>query len=130
MQTAMKIDIPEHRIHVMRNERAIIRVLHNLVSNAFSYGADGKLIGLRLSREDDTAFIEVCDKGKGTSESQQDRVFERMHTMEDSRNKHYQGSGLGWTIPKRPVGQMDGSISLQSIPYVKTIFRAGLKCMN
>ncbi|SDC75714.1 Signal transduction histidine kinase [Terribacillus halophilus] len=124
------IDIPEYPIHVMGNEQAIIRILNNLVSNAIAYGSDGKFIGLKLSRKDNTAFIEVYDKGRGISESQQDRVFERMYTMEDSRNKHYQGSGLGLTITKRLVEQMNGSISLQSTPYVKTSFKIGLKWIN
>ncbi|PAD35075.1 sensor histidine kinase [Terribacillus saccharophilus] len=124
------IDIPEFPIHVMGNEEAIIRVLNNLVSNAISYGFEGKLIGLKLSKTEGTAYIEVYDKGRGISESQQDHVFERMYTMEDSRNKQYQGSGLGLTITKRLVEQMDGSISLQSTPYVKTSFKIGFKCMN
>lgn len=124
------IDIPEYPIHVMGNEEAIIRVLNNLVSNAISYGFDGKMIGLQLSIIEGTAYMEVYDKGRGISESQQDRVFERMYTMEDSRNKQYQGSGIGLTITKRLVEQMNGSISLQSTPYVKTSFKIGFKCME
>lgn len=124
------IDIPEYPIHVMGNEEAIVRVLNNLVSNAIAYGFDGKLIGLKLSRTEGMAYIEVYDKGRGISESQQDRVFERMYTMEDSRNKQYQGSGLGLTITKRLVEQMNGSISLQSTPYVKTSFKISFKCMD
>ena len=56
-------------------------------------------------------YIDVWDTGKGIDESHIDKVFERMYTLEDSRNRLYQGSGLGLTIT------MDGKIHLSSKPY-------------
>ena len=48
-------------------------------------------------------------------------------TMEDSRNKLYQGSGIGLTITKRLVEQLGGKITLESTPYQKTTFTVELK---
>ncbi|WP_077310369.1 sensor histidine kinase [Terribacillus halophilus] len=124
------IEIPEHSFYVMGNEEAIIRVLNNLLSNAITYGAEGNMIGFKISKKKDTVCMEVYDKGKGIHESHQNDVFERMYTMEDSRNKHYQGSGLGLTISKRLVEQMGGSISLHSVPYIKTTFKVSLKLIK
>jgi len=53
-----------------------------------------------------------------------------MYTLEDSRNKLYQGSGLGLTITKRLVEAMDGEIHLFSKPYEKTIFTIVLTKMQ
>ena len=50
-----------------------------------------------------------------------------MYTLEDSRNKSFQGSGLGLTITKRLVEILGGSIHLSSMPYEKTIFTVSLK---
>jgi len=78
--------------------------------------------------EDETGgYIEIIDKGKGIVEDKQDKVFERLFTLEDSRNKKYQGSGLGLTITKRLIESMNGSIRLKSIPYVETAFTVSLK---
>ncbi|MCU6339984.1 two-component sensor histidine kinase, partial [Enterobacter quasiroggenkampii] len=44
------------------------------------------------------------------------------YTLEDSRNKNYEGSGLGLTITKRLAESMGGSIELHSKPFKKTIF--------
>lgn len=121
------IDIPEEPVFVSGDEDAIERVLNNLISNAVQYGADGKMIGLKISITEQAVCVEVSDKGKGINESHKDRVFERMYTLEDSRNTHYQGSGLGLTITKRLVEQMGGSISLNSIPFEKTTFTVCLK---
>ena len=72
-------------------------------------------------------YIEVFDKGKGINEIHKDRVFERMYTMDDSRNKFYQGSGLGLTITKRLVEQLGGQIFLESVPFKKTVFTVKLR---
>ena len=61
----------------------------------------------------DYVYVEIWDKGKGIDEINKDKVFERMYTLEDSRNKLYQGSGLGLTITKRLVEKLDGEIFLR-----------------
>lgn len=121
------IAMPETPVYVLGNEEALVRVLNNLISNAFQYGGDGKTLGLALREDGEYAYVEVWDRGKGISELHQDRVFERMYTLEDSRNPLYQGSGLGLTITKRLVEKLGGVITLTSKPYVKTSFTVKLK---
>jgi signal transduction histidine kinase len=123
----VNIEIPENNVYVLGNEEALDRVLGNLISNAVRYGEDGKVLGLSLKTDRDFAYVEIWDKGRGISELHKDRIFERMYTLEDSRNKLYEGSGLGLTITKRLVEKMDGEISLESTPYVKTAFTVKLK---
>ncbi|MFF6017252.1 sensor histidine kinase [Lysinibacillus fusiformis] len=123
------ITIPETPMYALGNEEALDRVLNNLLSNALAYGADGNVIGLTVRNDETTIYIDVWDCGKGIDEYHIDSVFERMYTLEDSRNKSFQGSGLGLTITKRLVEMMDGSIQLSSIPYKKTIFTIALKQM-
>ncbi|HEX3078462.1 MAG TPA: ATP-binding protein [Lachnospiraceae bacterium] len=53
-----------------------------------------------------------------------------MYTLEDSRNKLYQGSGLGLTITKRLIENMGGEILLSSSPFEKTSFTVKLKRMK
>nr|BAA06477.1 ycbM [Bacillus subtilis] len=74
--------------------------------------------------------ITVWDRGKGISETDQQRVFERLYTLEESRNKAFQGSGLGLTITKRLTEKMGGIISVQSKPYERTAFTITLKRMT
>ncbi|AFQ18641.1 HAMP domain-containing histidine kinase [Bacillus thuringiensis] len=123
------IDIPERNIYALGNVEVLGRVLNNLISNAITYGDDGKTLGMTLRDDETSVYIDVWDKGKGIDESHIDKVFERMYTLEDSRNRSYQGSGLGLTITKRFVEAMDGEIHLSSKPYEKTIFTVVLKKM-
>ncbi|PGM61028.1 two-component sensor histidine kinase [Bacillus cereus] len=124
------IDIPERNIYAFGNAEVIGRVLNNLISNAIAYGYDGKTLGMVLREDETGVYIDVWDKGKGIDESHIDKVFERMYTLEDSRNRLYQGSGLGLTITKRLVEAMDGKIHLSSKPYEKTIFTVVLTKMQ
>ncbi|KJR67625.1 sensor histidine kinase [Bacillus velezensis] len=121
------IDIPDDSVFVSGDEEAIERVLNNLITNAIQYGSDGKMVGLKIRITDNDVFVEISDKGKGINEMHKDRVFERMYTLEDSRNTNYQGSGLGLTITKRLVEQMEGSISLNSVPFKETTFSVRLR---
>ncbi|MBI0580421.1 sensor histidine kinase [Neobacillus cucumis] len=124
------IEIPEKPVFALGNEEAINRVLYNLISNGLRYGADGKMISLKMFYDETRVYVEVSDKGKGINETEQERVFERMYTLEESRNKAFQGSGLGLTITKRLVEEMQGDISIQSIPFEKTSFAFSLKRLN
>ena len=117
------IDIPERNIYAVGNVEVLGRVLNNLISNAITYGDDGKTLGMTLRDDETNVYIDVWDTGKGIDESHIDKVFERMYTLEDSRNRLYQGSGLGLTITKRLVEAMDGKINLSSKPYEKTILQ-------
>ncbi|MGV8981760.1 sensor histidine kinase [Clostridium sp.] len=121
------INIPETNIYVLGNIEALERIMNNLISNAIKYGSLGKYIGLNLSYDDNFSYVEIWDKGKGIDEINVEKVFERMYTLEDSRNKLYQGSGLGLTITKRLVEKLGGEIYLSSKPYARTSFTFKLK---
>lgn len=124
----LELSMPGEDLYVMADEEALTRLLDNLITNAMKYGADGKLLGLTLERlEKGKVAIQVWDKGKGIPEKEHHRVFERMYTLEDSRNRLYQGSGLGLTITKRLVERMGGTISLHSVPHKRTVFTVVLK---
>lgn len=118
------IEIPEAPIYAYANEEALERILNNLMENAIRYGSDGKVIGITLRSDEAYVYIDVWDQGKGIHEQHHDLVFERMYTLEDSRNKSFQGSGLGLTITKRLVEQLGGQIHLHSIPFKRTVFTA------
>lgn len=121
------ISIPEKDIFVQGEKGAIDRVLSNLISNVVRYGSDGKYIGLTLRESENDVYIDVMDKGKGIEKAFARSVFERLYTMEDSRNRKIQGNGLGLTIAKNLANQLGGDIFLDSEPDVKTTFTVKLK---
>lgn len=121
------IHIPEQEIYVWGNEDAIHRIFMNLISNAIRYGSHGKYIGLTLRENKKNAFIDVIDHGAGIKKEFAQNVFTRLYTMEDSRSRNMQGSGLGLTIAKGLARQLGGDLYLDSEPYERTIFTVELK---
>lgn len=121
------IKLPENAVYVQGSKEVLQRILFNLISNVIRYGVDGKYLGLFLRNDENSVYIDIIDKGKGIDKPFADSVFERLFTMEDSRNRNIQGNGLGLTIAKNLALQLGGTITLDSNPYIKTTFTVKLK---
>ena len=125
----VEVKIPEEAVFIMGNKEALHRILYNLISNVIRYGLDGQYLGLVLRSVKNDVYIDVIDKGKGIEKEFAGNVFERLFTMEDSRNRRIQGNGLGLTIAQTLAQQLGGEIVLESEPNVKTTFTVKLhKC--
>ena len=123
----VKVDMPETPIYIQGNKEALQRILFNLISNVIRYGADGKYLGISLQDDDRNVYVDVTDKGKGIDKAFADSIFDRLFTMEDSRNRNIQGNGLGLTIAKNLALRLGGTITVESVPHVKTTFTVRLK---
>ena len=121
------VGLPEEPVFVRGNREALQRILSNLISNVIRYGSEGKYLGVFLRTDEQSAYIDVVDKGKGIDSAFAQRVFDRLFTMEDSRSRSVQGNGLGLTIAKKLAEQMGGDLTLESAPHVRTVFTATLK---
>ncbi len=121
------VDIPEKAVYVQGNRDALQRILFNLISNVVRYGDHGKYMGMFLMSDEKYIYIDVVDKGKGIDRAFAQNVFERLFTMEDSRNREIQGNGLGLTIAQNLAHQIGGEITLESEPNVKTTFTVKLR---
>lgn len=124
-----KVDvvIPEEDVYVRGNRESIGRIVNNLLSNAIRYGGDGKYLGFFLEEEKDFIRIDVVDKGKGIEKQFASNVFDRLYTVEDSRNRNIQGNGLGLTIARNLARQMGGDVVLDSQPGIRTVFTVKLR---
>ncbi|MCI8752975.1 MAG: sensor histidine kinase [Lachnospiraceae bacterium] len=129
IQKEFEVDIliPEQDLFVYGDRESIDRILYNLVSNVIRYGSDGKYIGFLIREDSGYIYIDITDKGAGIDKEFAESVFERLYTMEDSRNRRIQGNGLGLTIARNLAKQMGGDILLESTPGIKTIFSVKLK---
>jgi signal transduction histidine kinase len=85
------------------------RILTNLVSNAVRYADRVELSSsLRASQ----VLIVVADDGPGIPEADRERVFERFTRLDDSRDRHSGGAGLGLAIVEELVVARGGEIRL------------------
>ena len=86
------------------------RVLLNLLSNAFKFGALGGRITCVLETAGNNALLQVQDKGPGIPIEMRERIFERFIQVEGEVTRKHGGTGLGLAIVKEFVELHRGSI--------------------
>lgn len=117
-----KINLPKDEIYALGDEKALNRILNNLINNSIKYGSQGTMIGVNLIDGEERISVEIYDDGEGIPESEINYVFDRLYTVEKSRKLGTKSSGIGLTIVKKLVKALGGTISVSSIPFEKTVF--------
>lgn len=93
-------------------ERAVIQILVNLISNAVRHSPDGSTVVVRFARTGGTASAIVCDDGPGIPPADQQRIFERF----ERAGSNAEGTGLGLAISRRLARSMGGDVTVDSAP--------------
>ena len=94
---------------ILINERAIERVITNLVENALRYGAPP--ITIRTQTFPDHVRLSVLDRGVGIPPQEVMRVIQPFTRLESSRSGH-PGAGLGLAIVDRVIRMHHGLFKL------------------
>lgn len=81
-------------------EKSLITVLLNLISNGIKYGVKGETI--EISGVVDKDIQQICIKNKALNydEIDMDAVFQRFYATDKSRNSKTSGTGLGMSLVK------------------------------
>lgn len=120
------IELPKEDLFVFADVKAVDRILSNLLNNSFRYGADGKVIGIKIRKEKLNAWVEVWNMGRNIPKEDIPYVFDRLYTAEASRNEEIKGSGLGLAIVKSFVEKLNGEVSVSSDENKRTTFSFSL----
>jgi signal transduction histidine kinase/DNA-binding response OmpR family regulator/ligand-binding sensor domain-containing protein len=92
------------------------QVISNLLSNAFKFTPEGGHIYFGVREEGGSLTIRVKDTGRGISEEDQAKVFDRFFQADNSPTRKYEGTGIGLALCKELVKLMEGDIRVQSPP--------------
>lgn len=90
------------------------QVLINLIDNAVKYSQPDTSVIVKLYQQEESAIIQVRDKGYGIPLQHQSRIFERFYRVDEARTSSTGGCGLGLSIVKTLVEGMDGSVTVRS----------------
>jgi two-component system OmpR family sensor kinase len=90
------------------------RLLLNLLDNALKFtGQNGRIV-VRVSREGDTARIDVEDSGIGLSSEDAEQVFERFFRADPARSSATEGAGLGLSLVQWIAESHRGAVAVRS----------------
>lgn len=101
------------------------QIVTNLVTNAHLYTAEGGTITVRLEGDGRATRIAVADSGRGMSEDEVGRVFDRFYRGEPA-DRRGPGTGLGLSIVRSLIDMHGGSIAVDSRLGVGSTFTVTL----
>ncbi|MBN1190965.1 MAG: PAS domain S-box protein [Dehalococcoidales bacterium] len=106
-------DLADNLPAVMVDPLRLEQVISNLLSNASKFSPEKGEMSIRAFVEGTNFMIEVRDQGIGISRSEQSRLFQPYHRVEQDRLK-FPGLGLGLAISKQIVEAHGGRIWVES----------------
>ena len=114
-------DLPEQPVRVVGSDRALVRVLSNLVANAIAHTPEGGSVELALGADENSAWARVDDTGVGIDEADLPRVFDVAYRGSNNRvprsdSSLPSGSGLGLAIAAGLVQAHRGTLSAHNLP--------------
>ncbi|MFC2102898.1 ATP-binding protein [Bacteroidota bacterium] len=109
----LKVVIKDEQVYSFLDERILLSIVNNLVSNAIKFTERGT-VSIEVDKNERYAFILVSDTGIGIPEESHELIFEEFRQVSEGLNRGFEGSGLGLSITKRFTELMDGNISVKS----------------
>jgi len=90
------------------------QILLNLLSNAIKFTQAGGKVTLRIWKEDEYTVFQVQDTGIGIPADQKPLLFNKFQQLDMSRQRRYEGTGLGLALTKQLVDLHSGWIEVES----------------
>ena len=112
---ANKIDATQNYI-ISADSNRLQQLFSNLLENSIRYTDAGGCIEIAITSDDSQIQVTLDDSPPGVAPDHQQRIFERLYRVENSRSRKTGGAGLGLAICKNIVDAHQGSITAGSSP--------------
>ena len=116
----LRAALPDRPVRVIGSDRALVRVLSNLVANAIAHTPQGGQVELTVGSDQHGAWARVDDTGVGIDEADLPRVFDVAYRGSNGRvprsdSSLPSGSGLGLAIAAGLVQAHRGTLSAHNL---------------
>lgn len=97
----------------INGDRLLLQMLvNNLIDNAIKYGARDLPVTILLSENNDKIFLQVKDLGKGISEDERKKIFDKFYRVGNAATKSAKGTGLGLYLTQKIAKQHNANITV------------------
>lgn len=117
---------PEEDVLVRVDEKRLLQVMSNILSNAAKYSPSGEQVDIKIELLDAKVRISVHDHGKGIPKEFQGKIFNKFSQADSSDTRQKGGTGLGLNITQAIVLQHNGIIDFNSDEENGTTFYVDL----
>lgn len=99
------------------DEDKFTQLLMILLDNAVNYSNENTkiIVALKVDKIKNNITIKVKDQGIGMKKEEIKKVFTRFYRVDKARSKRKNGSGLGLSIAKWIVTNLNGNINIESV---------------
>ncbi|MEI6778616.1 MAG: PAS domain-containing protein [Chloroflexales bacterium] len=99
------------------DERRLIQILTNLLTNAVTFTPSGGTVGLDVTTDVEQECIQfvVWDTGIGIAEADLGRLFQPFTQLDSRLSRLYEGTGLGLALVRRLAEAHGGRVDVTSI---------------
>ena len=112
--------------HVIGDRTRLRQVLVNLLSNAIKYNHEGGSVEVEQTIDAGQLALAVRDTGRGLTQAQVDGLFQPFNRL-GAECESIDGIGLGLTIAKHLVEQMNGSLAVETQVGQGSVFTLRLR---
>jgi signal transduction histidine kinase len=120
------LDADPDRIPLMVDGEKVVKILENLLSNAYKFTERGTVrLSVRAARDDGVPVAEwiVSDTGIGIPADGQEAIFDAFRQMDGSSTRLHGGTGLGLTLCRALSRMLGGTLTVRSEPGRGAQFR-------
>ena len=112
--------VPESKISMQTDRRALNQILLNLTNNAIKFTDTGTIqIEFSQRQANGTAGkiteISVTDTGVGMKAEEQARLFQAFEQLDKTSTRRHEGTGLGLYLSQKLAGLLGGRIDFESV---------------
>lgn len=94
-------------------DRMLLQIaVNNLIDNALKYSPKESEILINLFIRNNQTTLQVIDKGKGISQLDKQKIFDKFYRVGNAATKGAKGTGLGLYLTKNIIGKHKGNISV------------------
>lgn len=119
---------PCDEIVIRGDQRKLVQVVANLVSNAIKYGPPKGEVRIGIERHADRVRLSVSDQGPGIPPSERSRLFQPFGTTSVKATGGEKSTGLGLVIARKVIEAHEGTIGVETELGVGSTFWVELPC--
>ncbi len=106
-------EVPEKMYSINVEEKRIISVFNNVLSNAIKFTHDGEIV-INITADKDAIVTKVTDSGIGIKKEDLEIIFDKFRQVDSSISRAYEGAGLGLPIAKKILELHKSDIKVES----------------
>jgi two-component system, OmpR family, phosphate regulon sensor histidine kinase PhoR len=113
-------------VYIKGDSLAITSIILNLIENAEKYAPEDSDVLVTLTADNKNAKFSVSDQGRGVTDQEKARIFNKFYRVGNEETRNTKGTGLGLFIVRHIVDLHNGEVILEDNKPSGAVFKVTL----